>query len=261
MLKTDMSGRTAVITAGAGVVGVAICKVFAANGAKVAVCDKDEAAAKKVAAEINAAGGQAEGFALDIRKKETFTGVCDAILAKFGTIDFLVNNESEEIAPEDRKPLHEFDMDLYDDIITANLDGVYYFSKAAMQDMAKRKKGAVVNVMSIRGLIPVANQTPVVAAAGAQVGFTKMWGVELKDEKIRVNGVAAGIVKNEKNAAYLQTEEQVKPKLSHLSVERLATPEDIANAALFLASDEAAYITGVVLPVDGGLSAGYVRSF
>ena len=222
---------------------------------------KDEAAAKKVAAEINAAGGQAEGFALDIRKKETFTGVCDAILAKFGTIDFLVNNESEEIAPEDRKPLHEFDMDLYDDIITANLDGVYYFSKAAMQDMAKRKKGAVVNVMSIRGLIPVANQTPVVAAAGAQVGFTKMWGVELKDEKIRVNGVAAGIVKNEKNAAYLQTEEQVKPKLSHLAVERLATPEDIANAALFLASDEAAYITGVVLPVDGGLSAGYVRSF
>ena len=115
---------------------------------------------EKVAAEINAAGGQAEGFALDIRKKETFTGVCDAILAKFGTIDFLVNNESEEIAPEDRKPLHEFDMDLYDDIITANLDGVYYFSKAAMQDMAKRKKGAVVNVMSIRGLIPVANQTP-----------------------------------------------------------------------------------------------------
>ena len=115
--------------------------------------------------------------------------------------------------------------------------------------------------MSIRGLIPVANQTPVVAAAGAQVGFTKMWGVELKDEKIRVNGVAAGIVKNEKNAAYLQTEEQVKPKLSHLAVERLATPEDIANAALFLASDEAAYITGVVLPVDGGLSAGYVRSF
>ena len=88
-----------------------------------------------------------------------------------------------------------------------------------------------------------------------------MWGVELKDEKIRVNGVAAGIVKNEKNAAYLQTEEQVKPKLSHLAVERLATPEDIANAALFLASDEAAYITGVVLPVDGGLSAGYVRSF
>lgn len=152
-------------------------------------------------------------------------------------------------------------MDLYDDIITANLDNVYYFSKAAMQDMAKRKKGAVVNVMSIRGLIPVANQTPVVAAAAAQVGFTKMWGVELKEEKIRVNGVAAGIVKNEKNAAYLQTEEQIKPKLSHLAVERLATAEDIANAALFLASDEAAYITGVVLPVDGGLSAGYVRSF
>lgn len=74
MLKTDMSGRTAVVTAGAGVVGAAICKVFAANGAKVAVCDKDEAAAKKVAAEINAAGGQAEGFALDIRKRETFKG-------------------------------------------------------------------------------------------------------------------------------------------------------------------------------------------
>lgn len=258
MLRTEMTGKVAVITAGAGVIGEEICKTFAASGAAVAVCDKNAAAAEKVAAIIAAAGGTAKGYALDIRKKETFTDVVSAIAADLGGIDILINNENEEIAPADRKPLHEFDMDMYDDMMNAGINGVYYFSKACTQEMEKRGKGAIVNVLSVRGLVPVANQSPVVACAAAQIGYTRMWGVEMKDYNIRVNAVAAGLSRNEKNADTLTNPEA---KLSHVAVKRLCEPTDIANAALFLASDDAAYITGAVLPVDGGLNAGYVRSF
>lgn len=261
MLKTDFSGRTAVVTAGAGAVGKEICKVFAANGAKVAVCDKDAAAAKKVAEELKAQGFAAEGYELNIRKFDTFEGVLEAVRKDLGPVAILVNNENEEIRPEDRKPLHEFDVDMYEDIVYADINGLFTFTKYAMQDMVKASKGVVVNVTSIRGLVPVANQTPVVAVSGAAVGLTRMWGVECKDAHIRVNAVAAGLSVNEKNADYLDTPEKIEKKLSHLAVRRLAEPADIANAALFLASDEASYITGAVLPVDGGLNAGYVRSF
>lgn len=261
MLKTDLSGRTTVVTAGAGVIGKEICKVFAANGAKVAVCDKDEAAAKKVAEEIKAEGFVAEGFGLDIRNFDSFEGVLADVRKALGDVAILVNNENEEIRPEDRKPLHEFDVEMYEDIVYADINGLFMFTKAAMQDMVKASKGVVVNITSIRGLVPVANQTPVVAVSGAAVGLTRMWGVECKDAHIRVNAVAAGLSKNEKNADYLDTPEKIEKKLPHLAVHRLAEAADIANAALFLASDEASYITGAVLPVDGGLNAGYVRSF
>lgn len=258
MLRTEMTGKVAVITAGAGVIGEEICKTFAASGAAVAVCDKNAEVAQKVAAVIAAAGGTAKGYALDIRKKETFADVVSAIASDLGGIDILINNENEEIAPDDRKPLHEFDMDMYDDMVNAGINGIYYFSKACTQEMEKRGKGAIVNVLSIRGMVPVANQSPVVACAAAQIGYTRMWGVEMKDYNIRVNAVAAGLSRNEKNADTLTNPEA---KLSHVAVKRLCQPADVANAALFLASDDAAYITGAVLPVDGGLNAGYVRSF
>ena len=261
MLKAELTGKTAVVTAGAGTVGEVICRTFAASGASVAVCDENIEKATDIAGRICADGGAAAPFLLDIRKRETFPGICSAICETFGKIDILVNNNVPQVRPEDRKPLHAFDETLCTDILQTGLDGIYYFSKAAMQDMAKRKSGAVVNILSILGLIPVPDQTPIVALSAGCVGFTKMWGVELSDDHIRVNAVASGIVRDEKNEDYLSTAEQVGKKLSHLAVKRLALPEDIANAALFLASDEAAYITGVVLPVDGGLSAGYVRSF
>lgn len=258
MLRTEMTGKVAVVTAGAGVIGEEICKTFAASGAAVAVCDKDGVAADKVAQLITAAGGTAKGYALDIRKVNTFGDVVAKIAADFGGIDILVNNENEEVAPEDRKPLHEFDMEMYDDIVNAGINGIYYFSKACAGQMEKRGKGTIVNVISVRGVIAVANQSPIVAVAAAQVGYTRMWGVEMKNYNIRVNAVAAGLSRNEKNA---DTLDNVEGKLSHVAVKRLCQPSDVANAALFLASDDAAYITGTVLPVDGGLSAGYVRSF
>lgn len=216
MLKTDMSGRTAVVTAGAGVVGAAICKVFAANGAKVAVCDKDEAAAKKVAAEINAAAARPKALrSTSARERRlrasatrsspnsvplTFSSTTKAKKLRLRTANRCMN--STWICMTTSSP---------PTLITCTTS-----PKPPCRIWQSAKRALSSTSCPSGGLIPVANQTPVVAAAAAQVGFTKMWGVELKEEKIRVNGVAAGIVKNEKNAAYLQTEEQIKPKLSHL---------------------------------------------
>ena len=261
MLRTELTGKVAVITAGAGVIGKEIVKTFAASGAAVAVCDKDLAAAKEVAASVVAGGGKAAAFGMDIRKQAEFPAIVAEIVKTFGGIDILVNNENEEIPEADRKEVQDIDMAEYDDLINAGVYGIYGWSKQCILEMVKRGGGSVVNVVSVRGVVPCPNQTAIVAVAGAQVGFTRMGGVELKNEHVRVNAVAAGLSKNEKNAADLATDEAVEKKMSHLAIHRLCNGEDIANAALFLASDDAAYITGAVLPVDGGLSAGYVRSF
>ncbi len=261
MLRTNLKGKVAVVTAGAGAVGREIAKVFAASGAKVAVCDRDHDKAADVAEALNKAGNEAAAFELDIRKKDTFNEVCAAIIVKWGKIDVLINNENEIIKTEERKPLHEFDDRLFEDVLQVGAYGLYYFSKAVMREMAKRGGGAVVNITSILGLVPAADQTPVVAVSAGTIGFTRMWGVELSESHIRVNAVASGIVGAGKDAAALDTVKIAAGKLTHLGVKRLARPEDIANAALFLASDDASYITGAVVPVDGGLNAGYVRSF
>jgi 3-oxoacyl-[acyl-carrier protein] reductase len=250
MDKPSLYGRTAVITDGAGEIGRAICDVFAKSGVNIAVCDENLADAQKTAATLTDYGIDAEGFLVNLGKREELAGACEAIINRFGRIDILVNNDNIELSDEERVPLHEMDMERYDEIIDKGINGFFAFSKLCIQNMAKNKCGSVVNVTSIRGLVAVANQTPVTAVSSAVVGMTRMWGVELTSENIRVNAVAVGIIScsNPK-------------KLSHLAIKRPATPEEIASAVLFLASDEASYITGVVLPVDGGLNAGFIRSF
>ena len=261
MLRTNLQGKVAVVTAAAGAVGREVVRVFAANGARVAVCDKDCDKAADVARALNEAGNEAAAFELDIRKKDTFGDLCADVVARFGRIDVLINNENETVKPQERRPLHEFDDGLFEDVLQVGAYGLYYFSKAVMREMAKQGGGAVVNITSILGMVPAADQSPAVAVSGGTIGFTRMWGVELSEAQIRVNAIAAGIVAAENDPGSTDTGERAAGKLTHLGVKRLARPEDIANAALFLASDEASYITGAVLPVDGGLNAGYVRSF
>jgi len=124
--------------------------------------------------------------------------------------------------------------------------------------MALRKNGSVVNITPVWGLTPISNHSPVVAVAAAVVGMTKMWGVELKNEGIRVNAVAAGITAEELDSTPPGLQ---KNRLAHLAVQRPVAPDELASAAFFLASGAAGYITGALLPVDGGLCAGYARSF
>jgi len=259
-MDTGFNGKTAVVTAGAGIAGRAICAAFADNGARVAVCDGDPASACHYAKKLRESGADAEGFEVNFGKRSELAAACDAIIKRFGKIDILINNENAILLPDERAVLHELDMELCEKIINDGIKSFFTFSRRCMQDMASRKSGSVVNITSIRGLIPVAFQTPIIAVASAVIGMTKMWGVELKNEGIRVNGIAAGFTEDEFELTTQTTDDKTR-KLAHLAIQRPVQAEELAAAALFLASDGAGYITGAVLPVDGGLSAGYVRSF
>ncbi|MBN1554774.1 MAG: SDR family oxidoreductase [Phycisphaerae bacterium] len=222
------------------------------SGTRVALFGRERAA--ETARELCASGGEAEAFDVDYRDDDAIGKTMDSVLARFGKIDLLFNGAYVVVPVDKRKRLHEFDMELYEEILAQYYHGLYRVTKAAVRDMAKRGEGAVVNIISIRGMVPVPGQTPAVAASAAAVGFTRMWGVELKETGVRVNAVAAGLAADEHASGDRQP-------LSHLAVPRATKPEDIAAAAMFLASDEASYITGTILPVDGGFQAGYARSF
>lgn len=256
----EFSQKTVVVTGATSPVGKAICTAFAKAGGAIAVCDRELAAAQQTAKELCADGFKAEAFQVDLYALDSLEGSVAQIVEVMGRIDVLVNAYNEEIPDEERKEMHLLDYGRMVEYINAGTKGVFRFSKHCALDMAKRKSGAIVNVTSIRGLIPVAGQTPVVAVAGAVIGMSRMWGVEMEAEGIRTNCIAAGITDGEQ-ISYDEQPPIMKQKLSHLGLRRPAKPEEIASAALFLASDAASYITGAVLPVDGGLSAGYARSF
>ena len=256
----EFSKKIVVVTGAASPVGKAICTAFAKAGAVIAACEKELPAAQQAAQELCAAGFEAAAFQVDLYDLDSLQESVSGIVQAMGRIDVLINADNKELPDEERKELHLLDYHDMVAYINAGIKGVFRFSKYCALNMAERKCGAIVNVTSVRGLVPVAGQTPVVAVAGAVIGMTRMWGVEMEAEGIRVNCVAAGISDGEQ-IPYDRQPPIMQQKLSHLGLRRPAKPEEIASAVLFLASDAASYITGAVLPVDGGLSAGFVRSF
>jgi NAD(P)-dependent dehydrogenase (short-subunit alcohol dehydrogenase family) len=184
--------------------------------------------------------------------------VRDQVVAHFGRIDILINNTLAETAGEERRALHEIPLDEYIACYTRSVNSVVKLTHYVAQDMDSRKSGVIVNVFTIRGLIAVAGQPVGVTSAASLVGMSKMWGVELLNSNIRVNGVAVGVLEEDPPLASGRDDAY---RFSHAAIRRPCTDDEAAAAVLFLASDEASYITGVVLPVDGGISAGYARSF
>lgn len=256
----EFSKKTIVVSGAASPVGKAICTAFAKAGGAIAACDKNLAGAEQTAQELRAAGFEAKAFLVDLYALDSLKGAVAQIVEAMGRIDVLVNAYNEEMPDEERKEMHLLDYSNMVDYINAGTKGVFRFSKYCALNMAERKSGAIVNVTSVRGLTPVGGQTPVVAVGGAIIGMTRMWGVEMEADGIRTNCVAAGITEGEQ-IPYDEQPPIMQQKLSHLGLRRPAKPEEIASAVLFLASDAASYITGAVLPVDGGLSAGFVRAF
>ncbi len=258
MIKTDLSGRVAMILEGDTPFGRALVKAFSYCGAKIALCHAPEASPEAVKAALAESLTEAKAFEIDMNDQDHMDVIRDRVVEAFGKIDILVNNTMAETSNEPRMLLHEVPLDEYIAAYTRCVNSVVKLTHFVTQDMDKRKKGAVVNVFTIRGLTAVANQTLGVTAGASLVGMSKMWGVELLDSHIRVNGVACGVLEEDpplpsgRGDAY---------RFSHAAVKRPCRDEEAAAAVVFLASDEASYITGAVLPVDGGISAGYARSF
>lgn len=242
------NNRVAVITGGARGIGRAIAETFAQRGAKVVIADLKYDLAQSSAQEISAATGR-ETLAVEVNVSELQSAneMIDATLSKFEQVDILVNN-----AGITRDTLIvRMDEDDWNAVINVNLKGAFNCSKAVIRQMMKQRYGRIVNISSVSGQIGQVGQTNYSASKAGIIGFTKALAREVASRNITVNAVAPGFIPT---ALTVDLPEELKKTiLDATPLRRMGKPEEIAYAVAFLASDEAAYITGQVLAVDGGM--------
>ncbi len=254
-MNIEFKDKVVVVTGAAGGLGTAIAEHFAKDGAKVALCDLKGAdiTSEKI-------GGDAKGYNFDITSRDEVATNMEKIAKDFGKIDIIVNNAGINVGPDERKTVEDFSDKWWDAIIKVDLDGTYNCTKAALKYMGEG--GAVVNISSIVGMIPLRNQCAFTAAKAAVINFTKAIAMELAPKGIRANAVCPGTIGIQITNRLWQNDSAMEGLLSHIPMHRQGTPEDIANAVEFLSSDFASYITGAVLPVDGGWTCGgFARNF
>lgn len=243
-----LEGKKALVTGASRGIGRAIALALAAEGADVAVnYAGSEAAAKEVAAEIEAMGRKAIVIQADIASNEMSTAMIDKVVAEFGRIDILVNNAG---ITRDGLLMRMKEED-WDAVLNTNLKGVFNCTKAAIKYMMKQKSGKIVSISSVVGLMGNAGQANYAAAKAGVIGFTKAVAKEVAARGITVNAVAPGFIKTDMTSVL--SEKVVGNLIAGIPLNRLGESEDIAKAVVFLVSDDANYITGQTLHVDGGM--------
>lgn len=243
-----LDGKTALVTGASRGIGRAIALRLAAEGARVAINYAGNVkAAEEVKAAIEAAGGTAILCRADVADSAAVEAMVADVAKEFGAIDILVNNAG---ITRDTLLMRMKDED-FAKVLDTNLKGVFYCTKAVSKLMMKKRAGRIVNMASVVGLVGNAGQTNYAAAKAGVIGFSKSAAKELASRGITVNAVAPGFIGTDMTA---DLPESVKEKaLSDIPLGRAGKPEDVANAVLFLASDQASYITGQVVHVDGGM--------
>ena len=243
-MRIDLTGRNALVTGSTRGIGRAIAESLATAGARVAIVGRDKGRAEAVAAEI---GGGAQGFACDVSEVSQVTALVEEVEQAFGGIDILVNNAG---LTRDNIMLRLKDED-WDAVINANLRGAFATTRAATRGMMKRRWGRIINISSVVGLIGNKGQCNYAASKAGLIGLTKSVAKEFASRGILANVVAPGFIETDMTTS--MTPEARQAMSQQIPLERLGTPEDVANVVTFLASDRAGYITGQVLVVDGGL--------
>jgi 3-oxoacyl-[acyl-carrier protein] reductase len=242
-----LKDKVAIITGAGRGIGEFTAKRFAQEGAKVVVADLNEADVNKVVEEIKADGGQALGVIVNVTDREQVDKMIADTLEHFGGLDILVNNAG--ITADNT--LLKMTQEEWDRVINVNLTGVFHCGQAAAKVMAEKGSGVILNASSVVGLYGNFGQTNYAATKWGVIGMTKTWAKELGKKGIRVNAVAPGFIVTPMTA---KMPEKVLDMMKEKSPLRtLGYPEDIANAYLYLASDEARFVTGTVLSVDGGV--------
>ncbi|MBO4220247.1 MAG: SDR family oxidoreductase [Clostridia bacterium] len=252
-------GKVVVITGAAGGIGRALSSGFAADGARVAVCDIRGAA--EAAEEMSSAGGELRGYSLDVTDMKSAGDTMEKIASDFGGIDVLINNAGINVGPDKRQFTDEFDDEWWDRIINVDLNGVYICTKAAVPYMKGREGSNIINISSVVGMVPFRRQCAFNAAKAGVINFSKAMALEFADYGIRVNVIAPGSVCIPVTQTLWKENKALEGLLSHIPQHRQGSTEDISGAARFLASGFASYITGTVLNVDGGWICGYARDF
>jgi 3-oxoacyl-[acyl-carrier protein] reductase len=241
------SGKVAFITGGARGIGRATAQAFAGEGARVIVADVDAEASEATA---RALGGGAIGLAIDVADPQSVKSVVAAALSRAERIDVLVNNAG---ITRDASLIKTSD-EAWDSVIAVNLSGTFYMTREVAPHMVGRGSGAIVNASSIVGIYGNFGQSNYVATKSGVIGMTRVWARELGRKGVRVNCIAPGFIATDMTAK--MPEDVLEGMKKKTPLGRLGTPDDVARAYLFLASDEASFINGQVLGVDGGLVAG-----
>lgn len=254
----DFKNKVVVITGAAGGLGSAMAHRFAEDGAKVAVCDLRGTQA--VVDAIVSEGYVAKGYDFDITDREDTKAAMARIAEELGGISVLVNNAGINVGPDERKHVDQFSDKWWDAILKVDLDGTYNCTKLAIPHMSEGS--SIINISSIVGMVPLRNQCAFTAAKAAVINFTKAIAMELAPQGIRANVICPGTIGIAITNKLWTDNSAMAGLLSHIPMGRQGVPDDIANATKFLASDAAAYITGSVLPVDGGWTCGgFARNF
>jgi 3-oxoacyl-[acyl-carrier protein] reductase len=247
---SSLQGKTALVTGASQGIGRACAVALAKAGARVGLAARNETKLNEVAAEIATLGGAAAVFALDITSEESIKACAKAAVAHFGSIEILVNNAG---ITRDTLVLRMKRVD-WDEVIQTNLTGTFLMTQALLSPMLKARWGRIINISSVVGETGQAGQANYAASKAGLIGLTKSLARELASRNITANAIAPGYIETAMTAVL--DEKQREAMLAHIPLGRAGTDADIANAVRFLASDEAAYITGHVLDVNGGMYMG-----
>lgn len=242
-----LKGKTAIVTGGSRGIGAAICKRFAEQGANIALLYAGNTQkAEETKAALLELGVKAEAYQCNVADAEQVAAVCKQIIKDFGGADILVNNAGitkDKLVPMMKVPD-------FDSVVDTNLKGAFYMIKQLYPVFMKQKSGKIINISSISGLIGNPGQTNYSASKAGLIGLTKSVAKELASRNVNCNAIAPGFVATDMTENLSENNALV----DHIPMKRFAQPEDIANLALFLASDQSDYITGEVIRIDGGLA-------
>ena len=243
-----LQDKVAVITGAASGIGLATAIKFAQEGAFIAICDLNQAGIDAAIKEVEAVGGKALGYVVDVTKPDQIAAMRDALLAEKGRIDVLVNNAGIVMDAQ----LIKMTEDQFDKVIDINLKGTYNMARALVDTMVAQGAGVILNASSVVGVYGNFGQTNYAATKAGVIGMTKVWAREFGRKGITANAVAPGFIMTEMMATI---PEKVLTMLKEKTpVPRLGTPEEIAAAYAYLCSEEAGFINGTVLSVDGGIT-------
>lgn len=245
---SQFTDKVVLVTGGTRGIGRACAEAFANEGAKVAICGRSQDSSEQAADDLSqATSGTVKGYACDIGNSEAVNALIKSITEDLGPITILINNAG---ITKDGLIMRMKD-EAWSEVFQTNLDGTFYTCRAASRGMMKERFGRIINLSSIVGIRGQAGQTNYSAAKAGIIGFSKALAQELASRNITVNVIAPGYIQTDMTAEL--GEEAIAKMVEQIPAKRPGTPEDIAQAALFLASDGASYITGHVLSIDGGL--------